>query len=102
MTIDILGIDKDGSFIANIRFEGKSFYAYYPAHLGNEVILCEIPDLVTRFVVFYENDVKLHVNCKKALLREDLQVSDLFQKEYEKLFRRAMDAARLHEIVDGE
>jgi len=60
MTIDILGTDKDGSFIANIRFEGKSFYVYYPAHVGNEVILHTTPDAFTRFVVFYENDTKLH------------------------------------------
>ena len=57
------------------------------------MVLCEIPDLVTRFVVFYENDAKLHADCKKTLMREDLQVSDLFQKEYEDLFRRAMDSS---------
>lgn len=102
MTIDVLGTEKDGSFIANIRFEGKAFYVYYPAHLGNEVVLCEIPDLVTRFVVFYENNAKLHDNCKKTLMREYLQVSDLYHTGLEGLFRKAMASARIQEKNDGK
>ena len=39
VVIDILGTYSNGTFIANIRFEGKTFCAYYPAHLRNVLIL---------------------------------------------------------------
>ena len=95
--IDILGTYSNGTFIANIRFEGKTFCAYYPAHLGNVLILHEYPDYVTRFVVFYENDSSLHPACKGVLMREDLELDDKSETGLDELFRRAMDATKTQE-----
>ena len=97
VVIDIIGTYSDGTFIANIRFEGKTFCAYYPAHLRNVLILHEYPDYVTRFVVFYENDSNLHPACRSILMREDLQLEDKSESGLGNLFRRAMDEARAQE-----
>lgn len=97
VVIDILGTYSDGTFIANIRFEGKTFCAYYPAHLRNVLILHEYPDFVTRFVVFYENDSSLHPACRSILMREDLQLEDKSEIGLVDLFRMAMDATRAQE-----
>ena len=97
VVIDILGTFSDGTFIANIRFEGKTFCAYYPAHLRNVLILHEYPDYVTRFVVFYENDCSLHPACRSVLMREELELEDKSETGLEDLFRRAMDSVRAQE-----
>lgn len=101
VAIDILGTHRDGTFIANIRSEGKTFCAFYPAHLGNVLILHEYPDYVTRFVVFYENDSHLHPACRNILMREDLQLEDKSETGLEDLFRGAMDAVRAQENDDA-
>ena len=97
VVVDILGTYSDGTFIANIRFGGKTFCAYYPAHLCNVLILHEYPDYVTRFVVFYENDSSLHPVCRSVLMREDLQLEDKSGTGLVDLFRTAMDVARAQE-----
>ncbi len=94
-TIEILGTHSDGTFIANILFEGKTVCAYYPAHLGNVLILHEYPDYVTRFVVFYENDINLYAACRSVLMREDLELEDKSETGLVDLFKRAMTQIRL-------
>ena len=97
VTIDILGTHSDGTFISNIHFEGKTVCAYYPAHMGNILILHKFPDYVTRFVIFHENDSKLHPACKSVIMREDLLLDDKSEEGLVNLFKRAMDVARTQE-----
>ena len=101
VVIDILGTHRDGTFIANIHFEGKTVCVFYPAHMGNVLILHEYPDYVTRFVVFYENDSCLHPACRCVLMREDLKLEDKSETGLEELFRKAMDVIRAQENDDA-
>lgn len=88
--IKVFGTYSDGTFIANITYGDKSFWAYHPGHVDNCLILHETPDYVTRFVVFYENDESMHDACKVVLLRNDLEIDDKSGKGLDRIFAEAM------------
>ena len=90
VSIDISGTHPDGTFIANIYYEGLTVCAYYPAHMENTLILHEYPDYFTRFVVFYENDRRLHPECRKILKREGIEIKDMSRSGLADLFRKAI------------
>lgn len=92
--IRIIGTISDGTFIADIRYKGRRISAFYPAHVGNLIMLHTTPVYVTRFVVFSENDANLHPQCKSILMREDLELDDESDSGLVKLFREAMAIAR--------
>lgn len=74
--IEIVGTMADGTFLARIQFENRSFYAYYPSHLHNELILHTNADFFTRFVTFYEDDPNLFDICINVLLRKGMKIED--------------------------
>ncbi len=92
--IEVFGTIKNGSFIAKITYGENSFWAYHPGHINNCLMLHRIPDYVTRFVVFSENDETMHENCRAILLRKDLKLDDQSNTGLELIFREAMDIIR--------
>lgn len=95
--IKIVGTMTD-AFISEISYNGETFSAYYEEH-NNALILHRYHDFVTRFVVFYENDEKLHSKCIRTLLRPGMEILKLSDMSLEPLFRKAMKEYRLKDRI---
>ena len=74
--IEIVGTSESGTFLARIKHDGRTAFAYYPDHLGDVLLLHEYADFFTRFVVFYANDEKMHQKCFETLKRKDIHILD--------------------------
>ena len=98
--IEVVGTMVDGTFLAKIQFEDKLFFAFYPAHLYNQLILHTNADYFTRFVTFYDNDPKLYTNCIDVLLRRDLKIEDKSDSRLVDSFYYAMSTVCMKRSFD--